>query len=319
MTPRPTHTIRAARQRGFNLVELMVAVVIGLIVSLVATVAYVTGIEAQSAQNDMAREDEAARFAMMLLTAELGKAGYHNSNGSFPGLRFGNASGAVAPLTFPVDGVAGTSADNNYSDTLIVSYFGENDFASPALDTADGRILDCLGNPVRRDMRVAEHITVEKDAANGDELSLFCKPYYFAGAGSADVPACATEANADGSKSCPAVALVPGVEVMKLVYGEDTDDDGLVNRYVTIGHITNKEMVLDVMPALVVRTTGNSNVNPSAPDQTFDLLGANFVPSGDDKGFSFAVPKDGRFHFPYSTGIALRNVGEVTVKNKEGK
>ena len=317
--PSPNFAMRIFRQRGFNLVELMVAVVIGLIVSLVATVAYVTGIETQSAQNDMAREDEAARFAMMLLTAELGKAGYHNGNGTFPGLRFGTASDAVAPLTFPVDGIAGTSADNNYSDTLVVSFFGENDFSTPTLDNPDGRMLDCLGNAIRRDMRVVERITVAKDAANGDELSLFCKPFYFAGAGSAAVPDCATEANADGSKSCPAVALVPGVEVMKLVYGEDTDDDGLANRYVTIGHVANKEMILTVMPALVLRTTGNSVISPSAPDQTINLLGENFVPSGDDDGFAFDVPKDGRFHFPYSTSIALRNVGEVSVKIKEGK
>jgi type IV pilus assembly protein PilW len=308
---------RPVRQGGFNLVELMVALVIGLVVSLVATVAYITGIETQSAQNDMAREDEAARFAMMLLTAELGKAGFRNTDGNFPGLRFGSAQGAVVPLTFPVDGIDGTSVDNNFSDTLIVTFYGENDFASPALNTADGRILDCLGNAVQRNTRVVERLYVANDAANADEPSLFCKPFYFVGVGAA-APVCATEANADGSVSCPEVPLIPGVEVMKLVYGEDTDDDGVANRYVTVGRVINKEQVLNVKPALIVRTTGSANINPDNAAKTIDLLGASFVPAGTDKGFAFAVPADGRYHFPYSTTIALRNIGQVVKKIKEG-
>lgn len=311
-----SHTLRL--QRGFNLVELMVALVIGLVVSLVATVAYITGFEAQTTQNDLAREDEAARFAFMLLGAELGKAGYHNGEGLFPGKRFGTLSSAVVPLTYAVVGKADGTADNNDSDSVEVGYFGDNDYSKPTTDTADGRILDCLGNAIPQDMRVRARLYVAADAANANTPSLFCEMAYYPGPGSAAVPACATNAVADGGKACDGVALIPGVEVLKLVYGEDTDEDGVINRYVTYPNIANAERVLNVIAALVMRSEGTMKGNLDATAKTIDLMGASFETNAGDKGFTYTTPVDGRYRYQYSSSFTLRNTGEMPSTRSKG-
>lgn len=314
-----THNGGLARECGFSLVELMVAIAIGLVVTTVALQGYVSGLQVQSTQNDMARQNESARFAFMLLTAEIEKAGFRDS-GTGTGGYFGKSFGKGGELKYAgspvyvVDGANGASADNNYSDTLIVNFYGENNFATPTTDTADGKILDCLGNPIARDMWVQEKLYIDKDAANNNELSLFCQTTYHKGTepGSAAPPACATVANADGSKSCAAVALIPGVVAMKLVYGTDLTaptGDSIVNSYMSLGNVTNKDNILSVMASLIVRTTGVAPASVDTATHTIHHFSSDFVWSAGDVGKTFTVPADGKIYVPFTSTIALRNYG----------
>ncbi len=294
----------ALPQLGVSLVELMIALAIGLVVSLVATTGYLSGLKVQSTETDTARVDESARFGFMLLGNEIKKAGFHDQNKGL-GSPFMSADSVVA-----VDGQNGTLAANNFSDSLTVSYYGENDFAQPATDTADGRILDCLGNAISRDMRVTENLYVADDPDNVNEPTLYCAVTYFPGAvaGHAAAPACDGAAvGAGGSVVCTPVPLIPGVESMKLVYGEFTGGKTImVNRYVPMSDVTNRGNILSVMVSLVVRTAnGNTKINLDTAAKDISHFGGNFVGAG----FQYTPPVDGRMRFPFSTTIAVRNFG----------
>jgi type IV pilus assembly protein PilW len=313
MTKFPMPSVRSARlQLGVTLVELMVAITIGLVISLAATVAYITGIQTQNAENDMARLQESARFGFMLLGNEIKKAGYHNlwaTPGVFLGASFGQ-NGTLAPVVRVADGLDGAASGNNFSDSITVSFFGDNDLTQPTLDVADGRVLDCVGNPISRDMRVVETLSVANDATNDNEPTLFCQATYFRGseAGAAAVPACAGGVALGGSGACAAVPLISGVESMKLLYGEDTDGDNIVNRYVSMGSVGNRDNILSVMVSVVIRTT-RTNTSVDTTSKTIHHFSSLYTPGGAAQGYTFTTPVDGRIRFPFTSTIALRNFG----------
>lgn len=288
-----------AKQAGLSLVELMIAIAIGLVVSLVATTAYISGLKIQQTDTDLSRLEESGRFGFMLLANEIKKAGFHDnwSSGSYIGGVFGSDSSAGSV----VDGQAGTAASVNFSDSLTVSFYGENNFSDPpTVDNADGRVLDCLGNAISRTMRVSETIHVALDPLNDNEPTLYCDVTYFPGSqpGHSVAPACA------GAGATCSSALIPGVEAMKIVYGEDTDGDGIVNRYVAIDNVGDKDNILSAMVSLVVRTPGpTSNVNLDTTAKTITHFGSTALAT------AFTPPVDGRFRFPFTSTIAVRNFG----------
>ena len=66
------------KQRGFSLVELMVAMVIGLIVIGAASTVFIGILGANSAQMKMSRVNNELRTAMTYITRDLRRAGYQN-------------------------------------------------------------------------------------------------------------------------------------------------------------------------------------------------------------------------------------------------
>src|SRR5438132_3238678 len=65
-----------ASSRGFTLVELMVGLVIGLLVLLAATVAFLNVSNARREMEKTDRQLENGRYAMQLLTDDISLAGY---------------------------------------------------------------------------------------------------------------------------------------------------------------------------------------------------------------------------------------------------
>src|SRR5207253_5206610 len=66
----------AVSSRGFTLIELMVGLVIGLLVLLAATVAFLNVSNARREMEKTDRQLENGRFAMQLLTDDISLAGY---------------------------------------------------------------------------------------------------------------------------------------------------------------------------------------------------------------------------------------------------
>ena len=155
---------------------------------------------------------------------------------------------------------------------------------------------DCLGNTIAANTLVSDTFFIAADASNNNEPALFCY-----------------SSNAPGSGKVP---LVPGVESMQLLYGEDTDGDGAINRYVPGSAITNANAnnVRSTMLSLVTRTTNANAVNRSA--QTINHFGTSYAAEGNaapsgDAGSVFTTPADGRTRQHFSTTIALRNLCPV--------
>ncbi len=131
---------------------------------------------------------------------------------------------------------------------------------------------------------------IAADTSNNNEPALFCYT---------------TNAAASGN-----VPLVPGVESMQMLYGEDTDGDGTINRYVPASTAVTVSNVRSIMLSLVTRTPNAKAVDNTA--RTFNHFGTNYDSAANsDPGSVFTAPADRRTRQQFSTTIALRNLCPV--------
>lgn len=306
-------TIASHRQTGFTIIELMIAVAIGLVITIAVTNAYLSGLGTQQAQTNLSRAQESSRFASDLLVYSFRKAGYKNpaapGNAFCEGTKPVGAGVCDSPTTTlrlvllndpaTIDPTAanlvGTTVSiSNNSDVIRVRYYGEGLTVTPF--TSDGTITDCLGNSVLTNALVEDTFFVAPDANNDNEPTLFCYT---------------TNATASGN-----VALVPGIESMQLLYGEDNASDdcyGIVDRYVRGSTVANVNNVRSVMLSIVTRTKEAGAIDRSAI--TFNHFGRSYAPSDTaptgDSGSVFTSPTDGRIRQHFSTTISLRNLCPV--------
>lgn len=109
------------RQCGLTLVEIMVAMTIGLLILLAVTSVYVGSRHTFRTQEDNARLQETGRYAIEMIGRGVRRAGFHDLSMT-----------TDLPTTFSGTAIAGTDAATPASDTLIVQYDlmpGETDCA----------------------------------------------------------------------------------------------------------------------------------------------------------------------------------------------
>ena len=94
------------------------------------------------------------------------------------------------------------------------------------------------------------------------------------------------------------VELVPGVESMQLLYGVDTDADGIPNQYLTADQIADWNQVVSVRVALLASDGENAEMGGGAA--SFKLL---------DRfdGLSLTVPGNWRVRRVFEETVSLRN------------
>ena len=79
---------------------------------------------------------------------------------------------------------------------------------------------------------------------------------------------------------------------LQIIYGEDTDSDGVVNRYVPANNVTDFANVISVRLALLVRTEDEINSTPVR----FTL-----------PGFAQSTPIDNRSRRVFTATATIRN------------
>lgn len=278
-----------AGQRGVTLVELMVAMAIGLLVVFFVTEAYVSATATQRSQSDRSRVQESMRFALDSLSYAVRKAGYRNPAASGPSmddfcgaaklrLLGKNAATAFNPKTSDLTGTG--QAILNSSDIIRVRYHGDGTLPS----TADGSVTDCLGATVGPDQIAEDTYWVAADPKNNNEPSLFCYSTNSAGSGE--------------------VAIVPGIESLQILYGEDTTGDGVSDRLVPADSVSFMNAVRSVVVSIVARSPSRTALDATA--QTFQHFDAGYSGTG-DTGSTFGAPGDGRLRDMSGTTIALKN------------
>jgi type IV pilus assembly protein PilW len=277
------------RQRGMTLIELMVALTIGLVITLVVTETYLSGVGTQQAQSGLARAQEASRFAFDLLDRSLKKAGYKNPQGPWNG--FCGSGTLLNRLAMQND----VTISSRITDRVTVRYYA--DYVTPY--TNDGTITDCLGNTYAADTLIEDTFYIDTDTANDNEPALFCSS-------SRDV------AGSSSATATGVAALVPGVESMQFLYGEDTNGNGAIDRYTpaTSATVPTPNSVRSVMVSLVARTKEAGGVVSTA--QTINHFGTVYAPAnaapGGDAGSVFVAPGDRRIRQHTAATIALRNI-----------
>lgn len=214
----PAHPHTRSRSRGIATVELMVALAVGLLLSLFASALLLAAHANYAQQADAADVDDAGRYAIHALATAVRQTAWQDWS-----LHADTDQAAPAPVaglddrTLPrtQEAIANPSPTSvNGSDVLAIRFHA----------AADGSAMNCAGFPVNDDAHAWSVFYVAK-AADG-EGELLCKYR--------------------GTSSWSADAIVRGVDSFQVLYGIDTDTprDGIPNRYLTATRIAAADALL---------------------------------------------------------------------------
>jgi type IV pilus assembly protein PilW len=258
MTPKCSGIERGAERGaspGMTLIELLVAAALSALLILgLVTIASATS-AASIVQRNHAQINDNARFAMKLLVRSIRQAGFNPEPW--------NESFAGVTLTDENrDGGGGSS------DRLAVRTWSDRncfDNRNPDLDEA--------GVPL---FYIRESVF---DLTGANNLAHRCSY---------------GPSLADLTNQIPRQGLVPGIESFQVLYGEDADDDGDIERWVAAGEWADEARILGVRIGLLA--AGEDAVRePGARE--FDVLGVPVSRPGDGKlrrVFHFAAAIRGR-------------------------
>jgi type IV pilus assembly protein PilW len=273
-------TLRAA---GLTLVELLVAMVIGMVVVLLSISAYLTMSRTAVAQDESSRIEQNGRLALEQVARVIRMAGYRDWNESRavpPGAGAASISGT--------DGVGATGYD-----TLVVRYYGSAPAATGG--TAD-TVLDCVGAGVGAAVQIQSTITAA-DAAPG---RLTCSPR--AGAG--------------------AETLATNIEQVQFLYGihrndlhaANPDEAEVIDGFVPASAVTDWSAIAVVAVRVAIVVSGSPGSAIGAPDsQTYRLFGDAYANAA-DAGATYTPPaalRD-RARRVFTQTVRLRNFAGVS-------
>ena len=242
MKPAIQASSRARRaSRGVTLVELMVSVTIGLLLTVVIAQLFLGSRQTFATTDDVSRLQENVRFTQMLLSRTIHLAGYKSAPNSVTATVF----------TPPAAALEAISGVGTASDTLTIRFQGSGTVAG----AADGSLYDCLGTPVTAGAMAVNTFTIA------------------AGANS-------TPADPRNALFCNGTEMVADVDNMQVLFGEDTDNDLVANNYISFGDVANMANVVSVRIGLMFSTSSNQVKAVAEPARQYDMLGDGDVMLG---------------------------------------
>ena len=316
---RRAHTA-AAGARGYTLVEFMVAVTLGMMLILVVSSVFISGGKSYREDDRSARMQENGRFAMKVLTEDLGMAGMWGPVKSSSSIT--STIGATCPggvgITFDstnpvsvIDQATGSGANSSYScitaanvydpaaivagtsrpDVLVIKrVLGGKSEAVTGSSAAYLKITDGNGELVQ---------TTPESFAGGSEYWQFMPRIYYIRKKSSDsAPTLVMKylndvvmATGDDYES----PLVDGVENMQVEFGVDTDADGVANKYMTAPTADELANVVNAKIYLLIRSASYEPKDP-LNTKTYNL-GSTVISAQNDR-YQRRV---------FSTTVSLRN------------
>lgn len=203
-------------EAGFSLIELLVAMTIGLLVAAAAGASFLASRQAQRTADASARVQESLRIAELIMSASIRQAGYLPDplTQADPRSLFVAPRRAISGGTKAVPPYAGIANALAGSDYLAISFAGHD----------DGSTRTCLGDIVKGSQRAMLVFFVS--AQSGDDTPSL---------------SCATEITAIGSTAAVSMSrnepLQAGIANLSLRYGIDTDGDLQPDRYVAANEV----------------------------------------------------------------------------------
>ncbi len=216
----PLKLRRSSSQSGLTLIEMMISMGLGLLLVLASTSLLISSKSTYIAQTESVGIQETGRYAVEIIMRALHQAAYEDwdrQDASMPAVGGpsislvgmdshslkSNTSGIDAPVKKAING----------SDILGVRFNGAG-----SGEQGDGTILNCAG------------FGIAASASRADESHRGWSIFYVA-ADSTGEPE--LRCKYKGKNSWSAVAIARGVESFQVLYGLDTDENGVANRYVT--------------------------------------------------------------------------------------
>ena len=286
-------------RRGFTIVELLISITIGLLLSLAAVNLFITNQSTFNLQKGVSDVSDNGRFVLEFAAQQLRGAGYvpadttkHSEN--WPQV-------IVAADDFPDGDAAVASKDNQNalgapsagaqggvekSDSLMVQYF------TPV------QTRDCEGVIVPAGNYVLVRLFLRADTTTGTGSALACEGGYHSG-GTSAVLTNFIKNNTGG------VVLLPSVDNFQVLLGISDTASGAANRpqrYVTVNTyaaLIPRPPIAAIKLGLLVSSIDKSSEQTS-PTQPVSVLN-EVIPIT-------SIPADGRIRRVFSTTVSLRNV-----------
>ncbi len=324
-------SLRTLRQAGLTLVELLVSMVLMLLVAIAAVALYNVSSSSYRTVDANQELQDSARFAMEIIGQAARSAGYQDRTGpTTAGEAYADRIfGPTLRETWRVEGRNGqtlaggnssaysTSGVVNNSDALIVRFFGANlpDPANPSeakfsggKPVPDGSMIDCSGRAVpypvgSADVGVSAFFV---KVLNG-EPELYCKSW-------------------NSNASTPAFSdtqVIRGVETLQIVYGVDTNNDEVADRWLSANAISDDDAVspnwnnvVAMRVGMVLRGAAGSSQGQSATAAENDLypLGKAFTCESTatscnptEAAHKFTPPADNRLRRAFATTFMFRS------------
>ncbi|WP_300473370.1 PilW family protein [Acidovorax sp.] len=325
-------------QQGFTLVELLVAMTLGLLITLAASTALYVSRQGFFSVDAASQLRDNARYAQDIIQRLGVQAGFKNV---FYMKGAGGAASGLDPNPPPhVFGInnqkrtstsawdAGTnwgSTDLGKNSDILVLRAQVSTDRDPQIDPTvlpDGTMIDCLGVPpdtipTSRDDRFISILHVQ--ASSDGEPALMCSR--------------GTAAPFDVQP------LVQGVETFQVLYGVDNvvpgtapsgTTDSIPERYLRADQLTvsgndvatyaNWRRVRSIRIGMVLRSKPGSAVDPqtqvfyplgTSKNSATGVIGSAFANATNDPGTEFTAPADGRVRQTLTFTVHLRNFQEL--------
>ncbi|MWC18713.1 prepilin-type N-terminal cleavage/methylation domain-containing protein [Acinetobacter johnsonii] len=298
-------TIRINSASGFTLIELMVALSLGLLIVAAATHLYLTAQRGMVTQQGAANLQNSASFGMEYMLRDIRLANLGASKPSItPDILHGGVvlshknlstassftiKGQSTNTLMTQGGVGPSNLDGENSDQLVIQY--HNADVTGSIVSA----FDCEGNALPSDAYVVERYFLRADTNRNDPnqpLALACKATSYSG----DSPSQLAGLQGNGE------IIIPRVDHMRILLGvaSDTFDatqspavagtDGVLDRFGYIGienykNLTDKPQIVSIQIGLLARSpdTVGKNDLVDVSKKTYRVLDVNKKLKSDSK------------------------------------
>ncbi len=321
------NVIKPNDQKGLSLVELMVAMVIGLIILAAVSTLFANSNKNYKTTDSLARLQENARTAVQFLSNDIRRAGYIGCMGSIDNVQVnlngGNINGILlAPFT-------GTEGGGTASDTLTLQYLDlTSSVAVTASMQSEGESLTvAAGHPFKQydivavtDCDKTDVFQITNNAASGTTIAhasgSLPAPYQGNSTGNLSK---AYSTNAfimkfsqlkyeirNGASGRPSLwrggeELVEGIENMQVLYGYRTDPTiRAPNVYATVNNVPSWKSVVSVRVGLLANSIADTTTGEIGHDvdtKTYNVNGTTIDP-----------PDDRRTRRTFLTTVETRNI-----------
>ena len=245
--------MKQVNQVGFSLVELMIAMVIGLLLIAGIGQVFLSGQQSFKTQSGTGKLQENARFALFFLQRDIRMAGFPRNQGPSTGQP--TAAAFLAANTS--DGASGAP------DQIQIQYNSD-----PSVPDSD---LDCLGQ--ESGTAFPAGCAASNPAAANDDAgcSWVVTNHYFVQNGSL---------MCRGIGNAAAQPIVDGVEDFQILYGEDTDGDTYADVYRNASQVVDFNQVAAVRIGILLNT--QEQVADTLDEQEYAVLDADPITPADD-------------------------------------
>jgi len=226
-------------QKGLSLVELLVAMLLGLILTGGALQMMLSSQEIYQTTDTLSRIQENGRFTLNFLAKDIRMAGYNTTKDADGKVFWDGACGASNPCT--------SNGGGSASDQIGILMDPSNN-------------LDCQGNAVAADDTVIANVYYIDDPDNDLISSLYCRGY--------DVSNDAWIANAQ--------PLVDGVENMQILYGITDPVTNAITSYISSDDIGDWASI-GAVKVSVLLNNGQAAGNGNNEARSFNLLDADAI------------------------------------------